>query len=317
MSAGARPNLEVDIGGLHMKNPVMAASGCFGYGYEYAQIIDVERLGAIITKGTSLHPRRGNPVPRIAHTPAGMLNAIGLQNDGVDSLLTEKLPKMRRLGTRIVVNIFGETVAEYAELARRLDAAEGVDALELNISCPNTQAGGMAFGVDPAAVREVVAAVRERTRLPLFVKLSPNVTDITATARAAVDAGADALSLINTLVGMAIDVQTRKPLLANVTGGLSGPAIKPIAVRMVWEVARAMRPDAHNPIRKVPIIGIGGIMYAADIAEFMLAGASAVAVGTSNFANPRGIVQMVEDLQAYLAKQGISHVSELVGSLRL
>jgi len=317
VSGRARPNLEVDIGGLHMKNPIMAASGCFGYGYEYAEIIDVGRLGAIVTKGTSLRPLRGNPVPRIAHTPAGMLNAIGLQNDGVDSLLAEKLPKMRRLGTRIIVNIFGETVAEYAQLAERLDAAEGVDALELNISCPNTQAGGMAFGVDPGAVREVVAAVRERTRLPLLVKLSPNVTDITATARAAVDAGADALSLINTLVGMAIDVQTRKPLLANLTGGLSGPAIKPIAVRMVWEVAQAMRPEAPRPIRRVPIIGVGGIMSALDAVEFMLAGASAVAVGTSNFANPRGTVQMIDDLEAYLVAQGMSDVSELVGSLQL
>ena len=311
----ARPNLKVDIGGLRMKNPIMAASGCFGYGYEYAEIIDVSRLGAIVTKGTSLRPRRGNPVPRIAHTPAGMLNAIGLQNDGLDSLISEKLPRMRELGTRIVVNIFGETPQEYAELAGRLDGTPGIDALELNISCPNTEAGGMVFGNDPSGTGEVVAAVRDRTHLPLIVKLSPNVTDITATARAAVDAGADALSLVNTLVGMAIDVRTRRPLLANMTGGLSGPAIKPVAVRMVWEVAQAMRPGAPSPIRRVPIIGVGGIMCAADIAEFMIAGASAVAVGTANFASPRATVRMIDGLEAYLVEQGMSDVSELVGSL--
>lgn len=312
----ARSKLAVDIGGLRMTNPIMAASGCFGYGYEYAEIMDVSRLGAIVCKGTSLHPRKGNPTPRIAHTPAGMLNAIGLQNDGVESLIAEKLPKMRALGTRIVVNIFGETVEEYAEIAARLDGVDGVDALELNISCPNTKAGGMAFGNDPCLTTQVVAAARARTRLPLIVKLSPNVTDITATARAAVDAGADALSLINTLVGMAIDVSTRRPLLANITGGLSGPAIRPVAVRMVWEVARAMSPDAPQPIRRVPIIGTGGIISVADVAEFLIAGASAVAVGTTNFANPRGTIKLIGDLEAYLVQQGMGDVSELVGSLQ-
>ncbi len=269
--------LATTIAGIDMKNPVMVASGTFGYGKEYEGLVDLNRLGAIVTKGTSIDPWPGNPPDRIAETPAGMLNAIGLQNDGIESLINDKIPWLRQFDTAVIVNIVGKTVDEYAEVARRLDGVEGVDGLEINVSCPNVKEGGIAFGTDCEMLGTVISAVRKATKLPLIPKLSPNVTDILQMARVCVDSGADAVSLINTLLGTAIDPETRRFRLANVTGGLSGPAIKPVALRMVWQVAQAVG---------VPVIGIGGIMTADDVVEFLLAGAHAVQVGTANFAEP-------------------------------
>lgn len=310
MNTRQTPDLRVNIAGLELPNPVMPASGTFGYGAEFAGLLDLSRLGAIITKGISLQPRPGNPPPRIVETASGMLNAIGLENVGLERFLNEKLPFLRGCrasGTKIIVNILGDREEDYAELAARLSDAEGVDALELNISCPNVHCGGIAFGADPNMAASVTRAVKARTKLPLIVKLSPNVTDITLMARAAEEAGADAISLINTLVGMAVDIKTRRPVLANRTGGLSGPAIKPVALRMVWQTARAV---------SVPVIGIGGIASAEDALEFILAGASAVQVGTANFVNPRAMTEIVDGIAAYLADSGESALTDTVGGLR-
>jgi dihydroorotate dehydrogenase (NAD+) catalytic subunit len=299
-------NLSVNIGKLKLKNPVMTASGTFGYGEEYSEFIDLNRLGAVVVKGLSLTPKDGNPPPRIIETPAGMLNAIGLQNIGIESFVKEKMPFLRQFDTPVIVNFFGDSIDEYAEAARRLSAAEGVSGLEMNISCPNKQAGWCIFGTDPKVTFEVVSAVRKATVLTLIVKLSPNVTDIGLMAKAAVDAGADAVSLINTITGMAVDVRTRKPKLANVTGGLSGPAVKPVALRMVWEVYKAV---------KVPVIGMGGIMSAEDALEFILAGASAVAVGTANFINPKATISIIEGIEAFMKENGISDIGGVTGAL--
>ena len=303
-----KPNLTVDIGGITLKNPVMTASGTFGYGPEFTDYLDLNSLGGIITKGLSLRPRAGNPTPRIVETCGGMLNAIGLQNVGLDEFITQKVPFYRTIDTKVIANFFGTTIEEYAELAGRLDAVPEVAGVEVNISCPNVKQGGIVFGTDPGAAAEVVAAVRERTVKPVIVKLSPNVTDIVAMARACVAAGADALSLINTITAMAIDLKTRRPVLANVTGGLSGPAIKPIALRMVWQVARTV---------DVPVIGIGGIMTAADALEFLLAGATAVQVGTASFLDPGAAGRIVREMEEYLAQEGIADVRELIGALKV
>ena len=303
MTAG----LAVDIAGIRMKNPVMVASGTFGFGKEYSDLIDLNALGAIVTKGTSIEPWEGNPPDRIAETPAGMLNAIGLQNDGVESLITEKIPWLLKFDVPVIVNIVGTTADEYVEVARRLDGVEGVAGIEVNISCPNVKEGGITFGTDPAMAAEVVAAVRKVTRLPVIPKLSPNVTDIVPIARACIDAGADAISLINTLLGTAIDAETRTFKLANITGGLSGPAIKPVALRMVWQVAQAV---------DVPIIGIGGIMAAEDAIEYFLAGADAIQVGTANFVNPSAALDIIAGVDAYLERHGFAHIGKIVGAVR-
>jgi dihydroorotate dehydrogenase (NAD+) catalytic subunit len=299
-------NLEVSIGGLKLKNPVMTASGTFGYGEEYAEFVDLNSLGAVVVKGLSLKPKEGNPPPRVVETAAGMLNAIGLQNIGIERFIGEKLPFLRGFDTAVIVNFFGDSVEEYAEAAERLSGVDGIHGLEMNISCPNKQAGWCIFGTDPKVTARVVGAVRRKTALPLIVKLSPNVTDISLMAKVAKDAGADAVSLINTVTGMAIDIQTRRPRLANITGGLSGPAVKPIAVRMVYEVYRSL---------KIPIIGMGGIMNAADAIEFLIAGASAVAVGTANFVNPRATAEILDGIIDYMEKEGIGDIGSLTGTV--
>jgi dihydroorotate dehydrogenase (NAD+) catalytic subunit len=301
-------NLAVELGPLRLKNPVMVASGTFGYGQEYASLVPLESLGGVVVKGISLEPRTGNPPPRIWETCGGMLNSIGLQNVGLQTFLEEKLPWLRPLQVPVIVNLFGNTVEEYGELAAGLDGHEGVDALEINISCPNVKAGGMAFGSDPQMVYQVVSAVRSRTNLPVITKLTPNVTDITVPARAAEDAGTDILSLINTVAGMAVDPQTRRPRMANVVGGLSGPAIKPIALRMVWQVIRASR---------VPVIGLGGIVSVEDALEFLIVGAKAIQVGTANFVNPRVTLEIISGLESYLRKQGRRDINEIIGTLEL
>jgi dihydroorotate dehydrogenase (NAD+) catalytic subunit len=301
------PDLSVAVGPLRLKNPVLTASGTFGYGLEFLPFLDLADLGGIVVKGLSPRPRRGNPPERIVETPAGMLNAIGLQNVGVDAFVAEKLPELRKYDVAVVANVFGETVAEYVEVTEKLDAAAGVHAIELNVSCPNVEAGGMAFGSDPAALARVTRACRDATRLPLIVKLSPNVTDIRETARAAEAEGSDAVSLVNTYVGMAVDVDRRRPVLANVSGGLSGPAIRPLAVWATWQVSRTV---------KIPVIGMGGILTARDALEFLLAGATAVQVGTANFIHPDAAVRVARGLAAYLAEHGIGTVRELVGALR-
>jgi dihydroorotate dehydrogenase (NAD+) catalytic subunit len=301
-----RPQLTTAIGKLELRNPVMTASGTFGYAREFDALIDLNRLGAVIVKGLALNPVKGNPPPRIVETACGMLNAIGLENVGIEAFEREKLPFLRTLKPPVIANIYGTTVDDYARLAERIDSLAGLAGVEVNISCPNVKAGGVVFGTDPAAAGKVVRAVRQRTRKTVIVKLSPNVTDITQVARSAVDSGADALSLINTITGMAIDIETRRPRLANITGGLSGPAIKPVALRMVWQVARAVR---------VPVIGIGGILTAADAVEFMIAGASAVQVGTANFINPRATVEIIEGIERYFIRHRIGKVADLVGTL--
>jgi dihydroorotate dehydrogenase (NAD+) catalytic subunit len=299
-------NLSVQIGSLRLKNPVMTASGTFGYGEEYAEFVDLNKLGAVVVKGLSLSPKEGNPPPRLVETPAGMLNAIGLQNIGIGKFIQDTLPFLGRFKTPVIVNFFGDSVDEYAEAAARLSAVEGIHGLEMNISCPNKQAGWSIFGTDPKVTHEVVTAVRKATKLPLIVKLSPNVTDIGLMARVAEDAGADAVSLINTLTGMTIDIQTRRPKLANITGGLSGPAVKPVAVRMVWEVYRSV---------KIPVIGMGGIMSGEDAVEFMLAGATAVAVGTANFINPRATMDVLSGIESYMKEKKVADVRDLTGGM--
>jgi dihydroorotate dehydrogenase (NAD+) catalytic subunit len=302
------PDLSVNIAGISLRNPVMTASGTFGYGEEFAEYVDLEKIGAIVTKGLSLKPKAGNPMPRIIETPGGMLNAIGLQNVGIETFIREKVPFLRGISTPVIVNFFGNTVDEYAALAEKLDAIPEVAGIEVNISCPNVKHGGIVFGIDPKSANSVVRAVREATIKPLIVKLSPNVTDIVEMAQACAEADADALSLINTITGMAIDLKTRRPALANMTGGLSGPAIKPVALRMVWQVSRAV---------KLPIIGIGGITTATDALEFLLAGATAVQVGTANFMSPAASQRIAEDMEKYLHENGINDVKELIGALRV
>ncbi len=300
--------LSVNIGGIQMRNPVMTASGTFGYGSEYADFVDLNRLGAVVVKGVTSVPWPGNPMNRIMETPSGMLNAIGLQNVGVDGFISEKLPYLNEFDVPVIVNVCGKTVEEYLLVVEKLNNVDGVAGVELNISCPNLDCGGMSFGVDPTLAHQLVSKVREKTDLPLLVKLSPNVTDITVIARAVEDGGADALSAINTLLGMAINAKTREPEIANVTGGLSGPAIKPIALRLVWEVYKSV---------SLPIVGMGGIMNGTDAVEFFIAGASAVAVGTANFINPQVSLEVVDGIGNYLEKMEMTSVKELVGSLRV
>ena len=299
-------DLSVDIGGLHLPNPVIAASGCFGYGVEYADLVDLSTLGAIAVKGLFLDEREGHPPTRIVETPSGMLNAIGLQGIGVRRFVSEKLPLLRAHGAVVIVNICGSTIDEYAEVARILDDADGVGALEVNISCPNIKKGGMMFGCSLQGTHDVVAAVRRVTRRPVVPKLTPNVTNVAAFAAAARDAGADAVSLVNTFLAMAIDVETRRPKLSNVVGGLSGPAIRPIAVRMVYECRQAV---------DLPIIGMGGIMTAGDALEFIIAGATAVQVGTANFVDPFIWNKLLTGLTDYLQRHGFAKVSDLIGTL--
>lgn len=301
-----KPDLRVTIAGIAMRNPVMTASGTCGYAEELAPYADLSGLGAVVVKTITLLPRVGNPAPRIAETPAGMLNSIGLQNVGIEVFLRAKLPVLRRLKVPVLVNIAGKSVEEYAELAKRLEGVPGVSALELNISCPNV-AGGLDYGTDPHLTREVVRAVKQVTGVPVIPKLSPNVTDITVIARAAADGGADALSLINTLLGVAIDPHSRRPKIHTVTGGLSGPAIKPVALRMVWQVAQAV---------PLPLIGIGGIQTGEDAVEFLLAGATAVQVGTATFVDPRAPLKVRDGIAAYCARHGVRDVRTLVGAMQ-
>ncbi len=301
-------DLSVNIGALHLKNPIIAASGCFGYGVEYASTVDLASLGGVAVKGLFLQDREGHPPPRIVETPAGMINAIGLQGIGVHRFVAEKLPELRRLKATVVVNVCGSTLDEYCEVSRVLSDAEGVAAIELNISCPNIKAGGIQFGCSLTGTYDVVNAVRKVTRLPVIPKLTPNVTDVASFARAAEEAGADAVSLVNTFLAMAIDVETRRPKLSNVMGGLSGPAIRPIAVRMVFECRQAV---------KLPIIGIGGIASVEDVLEFLIAGATAVQVGTANFVDPLIWERLIGGLQTYLDRHGISRLEDLIGSLEL
>lgn len=299
-------NLEVQIGKIKMKNPVMTASGTFGFGQELSDLVDLNRLGAIVVKGTSLESWKGNPYPRTCETPAGMLNAIGLQNDGVHNFVKEKLPFLRQFDVPVIVNVVGHSLEEYAEVARILDDAEGVAGLEINISCPNVKEGCLVFGSTAEGAAKVVSAVRRNTSLTVITKLSPNVSDVVEIAHAAVDAGSDALSLINTLLGVAIDAKKRKFKLANITGGLSGPAVKPVALRMVWQVAQAV---------KVPIVGMGGIVTGEDAVEFILAGATAVAVGTGTFITPTATMNVIEGIESYMREQKVNDVSELIGAV--
>lgn len=300
------PDMRVKIGGLTLINPVMTASGTFGYGEEFSSLVNLHRLGGVILKGISLEPRPGNAMPRVVETSCGMLNAIGLENVGVERFITEKLPFFRGVQVPVIVNILGDSLEEYRLLGRRLNGIEGVAGIEVNISCPNVKKGGVAFGTDPEMAAAVTSVVRREFSGPLMVKLSPNVTDITVVARAVEDAGADALSLINTLLGMAIDSKTRRPRLANIVGGLSGPAIKPVALRMVWQVARAV---------KIPVIGIGGIANTTDALEFLLAGATAVQVGTANFVNPRASEEIVNGLAAYVRDHDLESIRDVINGL--
>lgn len=297
---------KVNLAGVELKNPVMTASGTFGSGEEYSEFVDLSRLGAVVTKGVANVPWPGNPVPRIAETKSGMMNAIGLQNPGIDVFCRRDIPFLKQFDTKIIVNVCGKTTEDYCSVVERL-ADEDVDMLEINISCPNVKEGGIAFGQNPKAVEEITAEVKKRAKQPVIMKLSPNVTDITETAKAAEAGGADVLSLINTLTGMKIDIHRRAFALANKTGGLSGPAIKPVAVRMVYQVADAV---------KLPVIGMGGIETAEDAIEFLLAGASAVSVGTANFYNPSATVQVAEGIETYMERYGFGHVSELTGLVK-
>lgn len=296
---------EVNIGKLKLKNPVMVSSGTFGYGREYAEYIDLNRLGAVVTKGTSIVPWKGNKPPRIAEVYGGMINAIGLQNPGVDSFIKNDLPWLRKFDTKIIVNIVGKTVEDYVEVAKILNKAD-IDGIELNLSCPNVKEGCLAFGTSYSGVREVTRQVRDAYDGTLIVKLTPNVTSIEETASGAQEGGADAVSLINTILAMTVDINTRKPIIANNMGGLSGPAVKPVAVRMVYQASKAV---------KIPVIGMGGIMNTEDALEFIIAGASAVSVGTANFINPNTSIEIIEGLGKYLKKNKINNISELTGSL--
>ncbi len=299
-------SLAIELAGIRLKNPLIAATGTFGYGVEYEGVIDLARLGGIVSKGLYLEPRDGAPVPRIAETPSGLLNAIGLQGIGIHAFVKDVLPRLRKHDTALFVNVCGDTVEEYAEVARVCDGAPGIAGLEINISCPNVKQGGMAFGGDPHMTHAVVAAVRAATRLPVIPKLSPNVADITVFARAAADAGADALSCINTLLGLSVDVETRRPRLGYGTGGLSGPAIRPVAVRMAWQAARSVR---------IPVIGIGGISSAQDALEFLIAGCRAVQIGTANFVDPGVYARVLAELGGYLKRHGHRDIGEVVGTL--
>lgn len=301
-----KPDLSVEIGRLQLKNPVMTASGTFGYAKEFEALVDLERLGGIVVKGLSLEPAKGNPPPRIVETPCGMLNAIGLENVGIEAFIGEKLPFLKRIRTPVIANIYGKSADEYAQLAHRIDSVEEVAGVEVNISCPNVKEGGIAFGADPESAAKVVSAVRRLTRKPLMVKLSPNVSDIVSIAKAVEAAGADSISLINTLTGMAVDIHTRKPRLANITGGLSGPAIKPVALRMVWQTAQAV---------SIPVIGIGGIMTAEDALEFIIAGASAIQVGTANFVNPKATMEILYGIEEFMQKNRISTIKSLINTI--
>jgi dihydroorotate dehydrogenase (NAD+) catalytic subunit len=306
-----KPRLEVEVGGIRMKNPVMTASGTFGYGEEFSPFIDLDKLGAIVLKGITLKPKRGNPPPRIIETSSGILNAIGLQNVGVEVLINKKLPYLQKFTTPVIINISGDTLEEYVELARKLDnisQEKGIAGLEINISCPNVQKGGIVWGTEAQLTYKVVNNIRKVTTLPLIVKLSPNVTDIKVIAQAAEEAGADVLSLINTLVGMAVDVSLRRPKLANIGGGLSGPAVKPVALWMVWQVFQTVN---------IPIIGMGGIMKAQDALEFIIAGARAVSIGTANLVNPQAAIEIIEGIEEYLVENKIKDINELVGSLKI
>lgn len=296
--------LNVELPGLKMKNPVMPASGCFGFGREFSQLYDLNKLGAIAIKATTVEPRFGNPTPRVAETPAGMLNAIGLQNPGLEKVMTEELTWLEQFDVPIVANIAGSEMDDYIEVAEKISTAPNVSAIELNISCPNVKKGGIAFGTIPEVAAELTKEVVNVSKVPVYVKLSPNVSDIVEIARAVERAGAHGLSMINTLLGMRIDVKTKKPIIANETGGLSGPAIKPVAIRMIYQVSQAV---------DIPIIGMGGIMTAEDVIEFFLAGASAVAVGTANFINPYVCPNIIDELPEWLDKLGVDHISELVG----
>jgi dihydroorotate dehydrogenase (NAD+) catalytic subunit len=302
-----KPYMKVSIGSLKLRNPVMTASGTFGYGEEFGSLVNLHRLGAIIVKGISLLPRQGNPPPRIAETACGMLNAIGLENVGLERFFTEKLPFLKGIETPLIVNILGDSVEDYQQLAESLDAEEKVAALEVNISCPNVKKGGVAFGTDPDMAHAVTKAVCKNFSRPVIVKLSPNVTDIAMIARAVEEAGADAVSLINTVLGMGIDIESCRPKLANIFGGLSGPAIKPIALRMVWQAAGSV---------SIPVIGIGGITTPEDAIEFLLAGATAIQVGTANFINPQASEEIIQGIEAFLEPKGIASVEELIGKAR-
>jgi len=304
--ANTAPDLAVQLGPLHLKNPVMTASGTFGYGEEYEGLTDLQRLGAIVVKGISLAPRPGNPPPRLVETPAGLINAIGLENVGIDRFISNKMPYLQALGVPVIVNIFGNTIEEYAQLAARLEGVPGIAAVEINVSCPNVKKGGMVFGTDPAMTARVVEAVRHETTLPVITKLTPNVTSIAEIARAAEGAGSDILSCINTVAAMAVDIFSKRPRLANIFGGLSGPAVKPIALRCVYEVTRAV---------KCPVIGIGGITNAADALEFLLVGARAVQVGTANFVDPEATGRVLDGIARFLEVEGLSGISDYIGKL--
>jgi len=301
-------NLSVQLGKLTLQNPVMVASGTFGYGVEYAQLLDLNQLGAVVVKGVRLHPVRGNPTPRTAEVTSGLLNAIGLQGPGVDGFIKKYWPFLKKLKVPTIINIWGTTLDEYVEVARRFEALGGVGALELNVSCPNIKEGGAQFGTDMKLLAQVVAACRRATKLPLITKLSPNVVRILPFAKVAEDAGSDALSVMNSYPAMAIDIETRKPKLANVTGGLTGPCIKPIAIKLVWEAANAV---------KIPVIGMGGIQNAADAIEFLMAGAAAVAVGTANFYEPQTPLQVIAGIRDFMQKRSIKDVREITGSVQV
>jgi dihydroorotate dehydrogenase (NAD+) catalytic subunit len=301
-----KPLLEVKIGELTLKNPVLTASGTFGYGLEYSQFFDISKLGGIVVKGLSLRPKEGNPPPRIYETPCGMINSIGLQNIGFDAFVKEKLPFLKKFDTKIIANFFGENLEEYEELAQKLDATDGIHALEMNVSCPNKTSEWRMMGLQPELLREAVRKVRSKVKKTLIIKLSPQVMDIAYMAKICEEEGADAISLINTIPAMVIDVKTKKSLIGTLTGGLSGPAIRPIAVRMVWEVAKAV---------KIPVIGIGGIVNGRDALEFFIAGAKAVAVGTANFINPLSSIEIIEEIEKFLIEEKIENINDFIGSL--
>ncbi len=301
------PDLRVKLGPLELKNPVMTASGTFGYGHEFEPFVDPELLGGIVLKGLSLKPMAGNPIPRIAETPGGMLNAIGLANIGIEEFIEKRLPRLKGLKTNVIVNIYGHSIDDYEELAKAFRGVEGVAALEVNISCPNVEMGGMIFGKDPAVSAKITEKVVKNTDKPVIVKLTPNVTDIRVLARAVEESGASVISLINTLAGMAIDIEHQRPKLANVSGGLSGPAIKPVALYQVWQAVNSV---------KIPVIGIGGIMDYRDALEFLIAGARAIQVGTANFVNPGATIEIIEGLKTYCLENGIDDINDIIGSLK-